>query len=427
LIDRQVHYFIEVNVFIILSAMVDQKPESTGSHLMYTGLMPQEEMLEIGKKQKKLVLGIPKENHESEKRISLTPEAVEVLVNNGHDVLLETHAGDGANYSDKDYSEHGAFIVESRSQVFGAEIIIKVAPLEDKEIDLLKGNQVIFSSLQITRQSQDYIKKLMNKKVTTIAYEYLKNSYGNSPVLQSMSAISGNAAITIAAELLSNNSGGKGIILGGISGITPTEVIIIGAGTAAEFAARAAIGLGAFVKVFDTSVQKLDELQRNLGMRLHTSIFHPQVLTRTLKSADVLIGAVTLHDSGPRFFVTEEMVKNMKKGSVIIDLSVDQGGCIETSECRSLLEPVYVKHEVVHYSVPNIPSLVARTASIAISNIISPIVLEMGNTGGINPLLKERMGVRQGVYIYNGILTNETIGNRFDIPSKDINLLMAAF
>ena len=322
---------------------------------------------------------------------------------------------------------HFAIIVDSKEKVLAAEIILKVAPLEEKEIDLLKGNQVVFSSLHITHQSQEYIRKLMNKKVTTVAYEYLKNSNGSYPVLQSMRAISGNVSITIAAELLSNNSGGKGIILGGISGITPTEVIIIGAGTASEFAARAAIGLGAFVKVFDTSVQQLDELQRNVGMRLHTSIFHPQVLTRTLKSADVLIGAVTLFDTGPRFFVTEEMVRNMKKGSVIIDLSIDQGGCIETSECRSLNKPVYIKHDVIHYSVPNIPSLVARTASIAISNIISPIILEIGNVGGIKALLKERSGLRQGTYIYNGILTNEYIGNRFDIPSKDIDLLMAAF
>lgn len=407
--------------------MVDQKPESSCTPLMYTGLMPQEEMLEIGKKQKKLVLGIPKEEHESERRISLTPEAVEVLVNNGHDVLLESHAGDGANYSDKDYSEHGAFIVESRKQVFGAEILLKVAPIVNDDIALLKGNQVIFSSLHVIHQTHDYIKKLMNKKVTTVAYEYIRNTKGCQPVLQSMSSISGNAAITIAAELLSNHSGGKGIILGGISGITPTEVVIIGAGTAAEFAARAALGMGAFVKVFDTSVYRLEELQKNLGMRLHTSIFHPQVLERTLKSADVLIGAVALNDMGPRFFVTEEMVKNMKKGSVIIDLAIDQGGCIETSECRSLIKPTYKKYDVLHYSVPNVPSRVARTASIALSNIISPIILDMGTSGGIKPLLKERLGVRQGVYIYNGILTNEFIGNRFNIPSKDIDLLMAAF
>ena len=407
--------------------MVDQKPDSSVTPLRYTGLMPQEEMLEIGKKHKKLVLGIPKEEHENEKRISLTPEAVEVLVNNGHDILLESHAGDGANYSDKDYSEHGAFIVESRKQVFGAEVILKVAPLYPEDTELLKSNQVLFSSLHINHQSNEYIRQLMNKKVTTVAYEYIRNTKGNHPVLQSMSAISGNAAIMIAAELLSNHTGGKGIILGGISGITPTEVVIIGAGTAAEFAAQAAIGMGAFVKIFDTSVQRLEELQRNLGMRLHTSIFHPQVLTRTLKSADVLIGAVSLDETGPRFFVTEEMVKNMKKGSVIIDLSIDQGGCIETSECKHLSQPVYTKYDVIHYSVPNLPSRVARTASIAISNIISPIILEMGNSGGIKALLKERPGVRQGVYIYNGILTNEYIGNRFNIPSKDIDLLMAAF
>lgn len=407
--------------------MVDQKPDASCTPLMYTGLMPQEEMLEIGKKHRKLVLGIPREDHEYEKRISLTPEAVEVLVNNGHEVLIESKAGLGANYTDKDYSEHGGFIVESKKQIFQSEILLKVAPLTDNEIELLKGNQVVFSSLHVTEKSEDYFRRLMNKKVTTVAFEYLKNSFGCYPVLQSMSAISGNAAIMIAGELLSNSSGGKGIILGGISGITPTEVVIIGAGTAAEFAVRAVLGMGAFVKVFDTSVQKLEQLQKNIGMRLHTSIFHPQVLTRTLKSADVLIGAVSLLDLGPRFFVTEDMVKNMKKGSVIIDLSIDQGGCIETSECRSHRESTYVKHDVIHYSVPNVPSRVARTASIALSNIISPIMLDMGNVGGIKALLKNKMGVRQGVYIYNGILTNDFIGNRFNIPSKDIDLLMAAF
>lgn len=407
--------------------MVDQKPDTSFKPLMYTGLMPQEEMLEIGKKHKKLVIGIPKENHQFEKRVALTPEAVEVLVNNGHDVLIEAKAGEGANYTDSDYSEHGAFIVESRKQALNAEIILKVAPFEDIDIELLKGNQVIFSSLHVNRQKHDFIRGLMNKKSTTIAFEYIKNEFENYPVLQSMNAISGNAAITIAGELLSNTTGGKGIILGGISGITPTEVIIIGAGTAAEFAARAALGMGAYVKIFDTSVQRLEELQRNLGMRLHTSIFHPQVLLRTLRSADVLIGAVTFFDSGPRFFVTEEMVKNMKKGSVIIDLSIDQGGCIETSEYRSLVQPVYIKHDVIHYTVTNVPSRVARTASIALSNIISPLLLDMGIAGGLKAFLKEKSGVRQAVYIYNGILTNEYIGNLFQIPSKNIDLLMAAF
>lgn len=283
--------------------MVDQKNDTSCSPLLYTGLMPQEEMLEIGKRQKKLVLGVPKEDHASERRIALTPEAVEVLVDNGHDVLLESNAGAGANYSDTDYAEHGAFIVESRKQVFSAEILLKIAPMSSDDMNLLRANQVIISNLHANQQNQDYIKTLMNRKVTAIAYEYLKNEFGCYPVLQAMSALSGNAAIMIAAELLSNSNGGKGIILGGISGITPTEVVIIGAGTGAEFAARAAIGMGAFVKIFDTSVQKLEQLQRNLGMRLHTSIFHPQVVHRTLKSADVLIGTLSMNESGPRYFV----------------------------------------------------------------------------------------------------------------------------
>ncbi len=407
--------------------MVEHKPESQNMPLMYGGLLPQEEMLEIGKRQKKLIIGIPREKQHLEQRVSLTPEAVEVLVDNGHDVLIESKAGEGAHYTDQNYSECGGYIVENKAQILNADVILKVAPLDLEEIDLLKGNQVIFSGLRIYSQSEDYIRKLMGKKVSAIAYEYIKDEYNYYPVLQSMNAIAGNTAIIIAGEYLSNNNGGKGVMLGGISGITPTEVVILGAGTAAEYAARAALGLGAYVKVFDPSPQRLEQLQKNLGVRLHTSIFHPRVLRRTLKSADVVIGAFNLHDRGPRYFVTEEMVKEMKKGSVIIDISIDQGGCIETSECRTPLDPVYTKYDVIHYSVTNLPSRVARTASIALSNIISPIMINIGNSGGIKPFLKANIGVRHGVYLYNGILTNELLGSNFNIQSKDIDLLMAAF
>ncbi len=407
--------------------MVDQRPEPASNPLMYGGILPQEELLAMGKKYKKLTIGIPREKQHIEQRVSLTPEAVEVLVDNGHEVLLESKAGEGARYNDTDYSECGAFIIESKKQLLNADIIIKVSPLEIKEIDMLKGNQVVLSSVHITKQSEDYIRGLMDKKVTAFAIEQIKDEHDCYPVIQSMSAISGISAISIAAELLSNQSGGKGVLLGGISGITPTEVIIIGADTVAEFAARAAIGLGALVKVFDNSPQKLEELQRCLGQRLHTSIFHPKVLKRALKSADVVIGALNLWDTGPRYFVTEDMVKEMKKGSVIIDLSIDQGGCIETSEYRTLPDATYIKHNVIHYTVPNLPSRVARTASIALSNILSPILVTAGSSGGFKPFLKANLGVRNSIYIYNGILTNEFLGNQFGIPSKDINLLMAAF
>ncbi|MBN2484610.1 MAG: alanine dehydrogenase [Bacteroidales bacterium] len=407
--------------------MVDQKPEPLVNPLMYTGLLPQEEMLEIGKKQKKLLIGIPKEDQQNEKRIGLTPEAIEVLVNNGHDVIIEKDAGAGSRYTSQDYSEHGGYIVDSNDKIWNADIIVKVSPLACDEIDKLKGNQVVLSPLNFNQRNPDYIRKLMNKKTTAIAFEYIRNEYNTSPILQSMHSISGSTAIIIAAELLSNITGGKGVLLGGVTGITPTEVVILGAGTASESATRAALGMGALVKVFDTSVQKLEQLQQNLGMRLHTSIFHPQVFARSLHSADVLIGAVETDQLRPRFFVTEDMVKLMKKGAVIIDLTIDQGGCIETSECRTLNDPVFYKHDVVHYSVANVPSRVSRTASIALSNILTPILLDIGNAGGIKPFLKENPGVRKGAYIYNGILTNERIGDIFQIPNKDIDLLMAAF
>jgi len=407
--------------------MANQRPEPASNPLMYGGILPQEEMLAIGKRHKKLTIGIPREKQQIEQRVSLTPEAVEVLVGSGHEVILESQAGEGARYTDTDYSECGAFIVDNKKLVLGADMILKVSPLEIKEIELLKGNQVILSSIHLSRQSEEYIRGLMDKKSTAIAIEQIKDEHGCFPVIQSMSAISGISAISIAAELLSNQNNGKGILLGGISGITPTEVVIIGADTIAEFAARAAIGLGAFVKIFDNSPHKLEELQRNLGQRVHTSIFHPKVLRRTLKSADVVIGALNLWDTGPRYFITEDMVKEMKKGSVIIDLSIDQGGCIETSEYRSLQDAVYTKYDVIHYSVPNLPSRVARTASIALSNILSPILVTIGNSGGFKPFLKANLGVRNSVYLYNGILTNEYIGNLFGIPSKNIDLLMAAF
>ncbi len=407
--------------------MVEQRSESSNIPIMYGGILPQEEMLEIGKKHKKLMIGIPKDDHKIERRVSLTPEAVEVLVNNGHDILMETGAGEGARYQDTDYSERGCFMIDNKKQVLNADIILKAAPLDSKEMDMLKGDQLIITSLQMNNQDKEYIKKLLSKKVTAIAFEHIKNEYNCFPVLESMNAIAGNTAIIVAGEYLSNNNGGKGVMLGGISGITPSDVVVLGADTAGEYAARAALGFGAVVKVFDDSPHKLEILQKNLGQRIFTSIFHPQVLNKALKSADVLIGAINLWDKGPRYFITEEMVKEMKKGAVIIDLSIDQGGCVETSECRTHKDPVYTKHDVIHYCIANMPSKVARTSSIALSNIISPILVNIGNSGGIKPFLKANLGVRHGVYIYNGILTNEYIGNRFEIPSKDIDLLMAAF
>jgi alanine dehydrogenase len=407
--------------------MIQQEPSGSRFTFGKASLLPQEEMLEVKKSRKQLTIGIPKEDHKNESRVALTPEAVEILVEQGHEVIIESEAGKAAHYLNTDYSELGGVIVEDKNRVFQADIILKIAPLTIEEIDLLKEQQVVISSLHLNNQTEEFIRKMMEKKVTAISFENIKDEYNSHPVVRSMSTIAGTTSVLIAAEYLSNERGGKGVMLGGIPGITPSEVVILGAGTAAEYAVRAALGLGAYVKVFDNSVNRLKQLQITIGKTLYTSIFHKQVLARSLRSADVLIGAMYLIEKGPRFFVTEEMVKEMKKGSIIVDISIDQGGCIETSECRTQHDPVYHKHGVIHYCVPNLPSRVARTASIAISNVFSPLLSQIGESGGLNVYLKENIGVRNGVYIFNGILTNKFIGDHFDIPSKDIELLMAAF
>jgi alanine dehydrogenase len=296
-----------------------------------------------------------------------------------------------------------------------------------EEIELLKGQQTLITSLLLINQTEEFIRSLMAKKITAIAFENIKDENDCYPVVRSMNAISGTTSVIIAAEYLSNARGGKGVLLGGVTGITPAEVVIIGAGTAAEFAVRAADGLGAFVKVFDNSVNSLVQMQNNLGKSLHTSVFHPQVLEKALKSADVLIGARQSFDKGPRFFVSESMVKEMKKGSVIVDISISHGGCIETSEYRTQQDPVYTKYGIIHFSIPNLPSRVSRTSSIALSNIFLPLLLRTGESGGFVPHLKEDIGLRHGVYVFNGILTNQFMGDHFGIPSSDIDLLMAAF
>lgn len=391
------------------------------------GLMPQEEMLEVRKQTQKLVIGIPKESDETESRMPLTPEAVELLVGQGHEIIIEKEAGKLANYSDNDYSEKGAQIVDTKQEVFKCQIILKISPLLHNEIEILSENQIVLSSLHLTPNGGNLIRSLMQKRTTAIAFESIRDNDGAYPLVRAMSSIAGSTSILVAAEYLSNVNQGKGVMLGGVSGITPTEVVILGAGTAGEFAARAALGLGANVKLFDDSIKRLMEVQDILGQRLYTSIFHKQVLERVLKTADVVIGTVQPEENKGKLMITEDQVKLMKNGSVIVDLSIDRGGCFETSEVRNHKDPAYVKHGVIHYCVPNITARVARTSSIAISNVFTPMLIEIGDSGGIKQHLKDNAGLRHGVYIYNGILTNSYLGNLYNIPSRDINLLMAAF
>jgi alanine dehydrogenase len=389
-------------------------------------MMPQEEMLEVARKKGNLYIGIPKETSFQENRIALVPDAVALLVNNGHRVVVETQAGKAANFEDKDFSEAGAQIAYSTEEVYKADIVLKVAPPSTEEIALMQRKQTLISALQLTVQPEDYVKQLVAKRVTAIAYDFIKDKDGIFPVIRLMSEIAGNTSILIAAEYLSNAHNGQGSIFGGITGTPPTDVVILGAGTVGEFATRAALGLGASVKVFDDSLYKLRRLQSVLGTRVYTSVLQPKILQKALKTADVVIGAIRAKEGRTPCVVSELMVQEMKYGSVIIDISIDQGGCFETSKVTNHTKPVFRKHGVIHYCVPNIASRVSRTASYALSNVFAPILLSIGENGGIENMLRRDAGVRNGVYVYNGILTNKFLGETFNLPYKDIDLLMAA-
>jgi alanine dehydrogenase len=387
-------------------------------------LLPKEEMLEVRKKKGSLFIGIPKETSFQERRVALVPEAVTLLVSNGHQVIMETKAGEGSNFTDNEYSEAGAQIVYDRKSIYSCDIILKVAPPSEEEVELMIGNQTFISALQISTQPKEILQKLTAKKVTAIAWDYIQDEEGVFSIVRTMGEIAGTTSILVAGELLSSFSHGKGMMLGGIAGVQPTEVVVIGAGTVGEFATRAALGLGASVKVFDNSLTRLRRLQNDLSLRVYTSIIQPKVLAKAIRRADVVIGALRSPIGRTPCVVSEEMIQEMKSGSVLVDVSIDQGGCFETSRVTNHIEPTFIKHGVVHYCVPNIASRVSRTASFALSNTFSPMILEMGEKGGVNDLIRTHSGFRNGVYMYKGILTNEVLGKVFDLKYKDIHLLL---
>ncbi|MFH6769275.1 alanine dehydrogenase [Gaetbulibacter aquiaggeris] len=386
-------------------------------------LLPQEEMLEIFKRKGELYIGIPKETAFQEKRVCLTPDAVSALISNGHKVLLESGAGNGANFSDSDYSEAGAEITKDAAKVYACPMILKVEPPSLEQIKLLNPQTILISALQLKTQSKKYFEALASKRITALAFEFIRDESGLYPAVRSLSEIAGTASTLIASELLSNSSEGNGLLFGNISGVPPIEVVIIGAGTVGEFAARSAIGLGASVKIFDNSISKLRRIQTNLGRPMFTSTLQPKNLTKALKRCDVVIGAVRGSNRSP-IVVTETMVESMKNGAIIIDVSIDMGGCFETSEVTSHKNPTFVKHGVVHYCVPNIPARYSRTSSISISNIFTPYLLKIADDGGIENSLRFDKGLKNGLYFYHGILTNKSVGEWFDLKYSDINLLI---
>jgi len=385
-----------------------------------------EETLDIKPKGVPLHIGIPRETAFQENRIALTPDAVGVLVSNGHEVVMEHNAGEASHYRDKDYSEAGARIIHDKAEVLKAPILVKSAPVIEEDLPMLQMNQIIISPIHLSAMKAELLQKMMDKRITGISFENLKDDSGTYPIVRSMSEIAGSAVMLIAGQYLSSANRGKGVLLGGISGIPPTKVIILGAGIVGEFAARAALALGASVKVFDNSVYRLKRLQNNIGQRMWTSVMEPRILAKQLKTCEIAVGALSSQTGRTPVVVTDEMVSNMRPGSVIIDVSIDRGGCFETSRITTHELPVFTKYGVIHYCVPNIPSGFARTASHAISNVLMPLLLEAGEEGGFENLVWHKIHLRSGIYLFKGALTNFHLSQRFDLKYTDLNLLIAS-
>ncbi len=373
-----------------------------------------------------LKIGLPKEITNEEARISLTPSGVAILKANGHHIIMEKDAGTAANFSDMEYAEAGAEIVSGAQEVYRrAEIIIKVAPVSENEFELLQNGQTVISAIHFGAQTEKYIRTFLNKSITGIGYEFIQGTDGEFPIVRMMHEITGTMAVQVAAHYLESRSHGKGVLLGGVSGVPPASVVILGAGIIGEYAARAALGYGAQVYALDTNLKALRQLDEALNRRIVTTVANEQYISAAVKSADVIIGAAMVEGSRAPCWVTEMMVAGMKPGSVIVDTVIDQGGCVETSRLTSHSNPVFKEYDVTHYCVPNMPAMVAHTATYALNNVLVPYIISIGDAGGIRESLWQNSALRNGTYTYRNRLTKKPLADMFDLEHRDIDILLA--
>lgn len=405
---------------------MESNTEQSSSQQYY---IPQELLRKLGNIGSRLIIGIPKERFDGEKRVALTPEAVDILTGYGHQVIIESGAGLGINYSDNHYSEAGAEIVDSPALVFQSDIIIKISPPIPEEVALMRPRITVCSFVPQHLFKGDAFRLMMNKRITAIDYGFLldeEKSY--SPIMSAVADIEGYSAISIASDLLSNNHGGKGILLGSVAGVSPTEIVIIGAGNAGSNAARAAIALGASVKVFDSNICRLKKIQQRLGYSVFTSNFHPNVLKNAFQSADVVIGALHTDNPEHRYVIAEELISTMKKGALIIDLRISQGGCFETTCGLTKNDPeIFEQYGVLHFCKPFISNYAARTTSMAFSNLFVPMLTRIGDLGGVQNYIKTDKGFKNGVYLYQGKAVNNFISTPFNVKSNNIDIYLTAF
>ena len=387
-------------------------------------LLPQEERLELNQIKKEFIIGVPKECDINEKRICLTPDSVSYLVLNDYKIFIESGAGIGSNFSDLDYSEAGAKIVKTKEEVYKCPVILKIAPLTDIEINLIEPNSVLISALELKKESFSYITNLINKKITSIAFEFIEEDDGYLPVSDQLGAITGQAAVLISSELMSNiNINGKGLFLGNISGVPPTEIVIIGSDKTAQSATLTATKLGARVKVFSNSIYKINKIQKLIGNPIYSSTIQKKQLSKALMRCDVAIGTIKSNTNSDAV-ISEDMIVNMKKGAIIIDVSIDTGGTFQTSKLTNHDNPTFVKHDVIHYCVPNIPSRYSRTSSLCLSNIITPYLVKSVKFGSFENFIRNNNSFKKGVYLYNGLNTNKIINQILNIRYNDINTII---
>lgn len=391
------------------------------------GLLTMEKPAPAGDKHTSLRIGVPAETSNEERRVALAPSGVAALVANGHEVYVEKSAGTQAHFADGEYSEAGSEIVESASQLYSkCNLIVKVGPPVGDELNLLQEKQILISALHLGHTTPEFLKQLMDLRITGIGFEFIRDPDGTLPIVRMMHEIMGSMSVQIASRYLESSEGGKGIMLGGISGVPPSTVVILGAGVVGEWAARTALGYGSHVIVLDTDLSALRSLEHYLDRRITTAMASTQYLRQAVLTADVVIGAIMADGARSPLLVTEEMVRSMRPGTVIVDAVIDQGGCIETSRPTTHSSPTYRKHGVIHYCVPNMPSNAARTATYALTNVIVPYLLQIGEAGSINEALWRNVGLRNGTYVYRRHLTKKSLATMFGMPHRDIELLIAS-
>ncbi len=368
--------------------------------------------------------GILKENPVRERRVALTPAGVQTLVSAGSQVYIEKDAGNASHFTEEEYRSVGGTIVYTRDEVFGrSEVLLKISPLTDEECEKLVDSQTLLTFLHLAIARTKTMEMLLRKRITAIGFELIEDRNGDLPILQVMSEIAGQMSTQVAARFLESSSNGRGIVMGGITGIPPATVLIIGAGTVGAAAARTAFALGAEVIVLDKDLSRLRSLQKCFNFRIATEIANDYNIRKSLQYADVVIGAVLIKAERAPHVMTEDMVQQMKPGSIIVDVSIDQGGCIATSRPTTLESPTYVLHNVLHYCVPNIPANAARTATYGLTNALLPILTDIAEKGTDRALI-ENPGLVRGVCTFRGACTQDAIARRFELQPTDLYTLL---